>query len=658
VNESAVAPASEPPGRTLGHVGALDGLRGVAVLVVVVYHLSPQTLPGGFLGVSLFFTLSGFLITNLLLVEWQRSRSIDLRRFWGRRFRRLLPAALAGVALVLVLAWASADADQLSRLRGDVLASLGYVANWRFILGGDLYGAGYQAPSPLLHYWSLAIEEQFYIVVAVVALFASRFTGGRRTWFLVFGALAALSMLATVLLAASGAPTTRIYFGSDTRAFELLAGVLLAVVVGFGIPRSWTTRRWRHALWLAAGTGVLVSYFLVGTEQRWLYRGGLWLVALGSVAMILASLDTGPVSRVLSWRPFMALGLISYGIYVYHWPIFLWLDRDTTGIDGLPLAALRLSVTLVASLASYRFLEQPIRRRHLTWRPAAAAGALGIAGLVLIAGVDLLGRQAAGRAIVAESPDIQLSAPTALTVPSPATTAVVPRPPLQRVLFIGDSLVHQAWPTVEDRLSTGGIEARVLGGEGEHLLSGDGQWLEDLREEIKVFDPDLVVLESCCGWGSPWKPDESYRAPDGTVLEPDSDEAWTEWDRMARAFTEVARRDGRAVMWLLAPPARTNGYYGPVEGRIGTANAIYERLAQCTPGVGLLDWRVIAAPDGSFTWTLPDAAGNEVQVRHSDGLHFSPEGQAVLADFTRDVLRSHWQTVGGRRPTEAPACPT
>ena len=172
----------------VAHIAALDGVRGLAVLAVVVYHLDPEALSGGFLGVSLFFTLSGFLITNLLVAEWRATGTIDLGSFWSRRFRRLVPASLAGIVLVIVLspAW---TANQLADLSGDVAGALGYVANWRFIIGGDRYGAGFEAPSPLLHYWTLAIEEQFYLVVGALTVVHAAGRSLRR-WLVVFGALA------------------------------------------------------------------------------------------------------------------------------------------------------------------------------------------------------------------------------------------------------------------------------------------------------------------------------------------------------------------------------------------------------------------------------------------------------------------------------------
>ena len=212
-----------------GRVAALDGLRGLAVLAVVVYHLAPDRLPGGFLGVSMFFVLSGYLITSLLLNESTQTGHIGLRDFWRRRFRRLLPAALVGLALAVVVAALVGDPHQLRTLPGDVVSAAAYVANWHFIAQGVAYGAHYQQPSVVQHFWSLAIEEQFYIVVALLAFALARLSASRRTWGLVFGGLALASMAATLVL--GPADQIAIYFGTGTRAFELLAGALLAIVV-------------------------------------------------------------------------------------------------------------------------------------------------------------------------------------------------------------------------------------------------------------------------------------------------------------------------------------------------------------------------------------------------------------------------------------------
>jgi peptidoglycan/LPS O-acetylase OafA/YrhL len=670
--------------RTLEHRPALDGLRGLAVAAVVVYHLEPDLLPGGFLGVSLFFTLSGFLIGNLLLAEWQADGRVDLGRFWSRRFRRLLPAALITLVLVVALAISSSEQSLLENLRGDILASLGYVANWRFVLNGDLYGAGFEQPSPVLHFWSLAIEEQFYIVVAIAAVLLARHSTRRRTWGIVFGGAALASMAATLVLF-DPRDTNRVYFGSDTRALELLAGVLLAVVAGFAVPRWLAGRPWRHAVGGFTLTLLVAAFVLVETGHTWLYRGGFWLVALGSVALIVAAVDDGPLARGLSWRPLAALGLISYGVYLYHWPLFAWLSPERTGLDGVPLAAVRIGATLALAIASFVLVERPIRQGTfaIPARPVIATATAVAVAAVAIAGASWLGGQADSRAVAASSPSLQLntaitappvSAPpgvgaasdagemaaavgpdTAASATAPTEPDAPPRPPLQRVLFLGDSLMHQSFPTIRDRLATVDVDARAIGGPGQHLMTDNGVWLGELEVALRDYEPDLVVLEACCGWGSPWMT-ESYRAPDGRTIKPDTPDSWQEWERLAAAATDLARADGRPVAWVLAPPAQTNGYYGPIEGRIGLVNSLYQRLVSCRPGTGVIDWRVMSGPDGGFAWELRDSEGSPVRIRSDDGLHFTSPGQAAVADLTRDAVLALWQRPQRATSDAPPIC--
>lgn len=649
--------------RTLPHRPALDGLRGIAVAAVVIYHLEPGLLPGGFLGVSLFFTLSGFLITNLLLAEWRQQGRIDLRAFWARRFRRLLPAALLTLLLVLAVCAGSNDPHLLSNLRGDVLGALAYVANWRFILNGDPYGAGFHEPSPVLHFWSLAIEEQFYVVVAIVAFVLARYARRARTWALTFGAAALGSMLATWWLSSRGSDTARVYFGSDTRAFELLAGVLLAIGAGFTVPSFSRGRWWRHALGPVALGALGAVMLLAGVEQRWLYRGGFWMIAALSVVLIVSALDDGPIARVLTWRPLTALGLISYGVYLFHWPLFAWLTPERLGVDGWAVAGIRIGATLALATGSYLLVEQPIRNGRLpaVRHPALVAGALAATAAILLAGTTWLDGVAARRAVAASTPGLQLNTSLGegeqLDAGLTGTTLddETDPPPLERVLILGDSLLHQSYPSIRDRLASLGIDSLAIGGPGQHLMKNDGAWQAELDRAIDAYDPDLVVLESCCGWGSPWQR-ELYHAPDGRIIEPDTPESWAEWDRLARVLTARARQGGRPVAWVLAPPAQTNGYYGPIETRIDLANDLYRRIARCDPGVGLIDWRVMSGPDGRFVWDLP-AADSPVRIRTEDDLHLTPAGQAAVADLTRDGVSGLWQRTRGRIPPAAsPAC--
>ncbi len=309
---------AEPTGRAHSgtvRVPALDGLRGIAVLAVVLYHLAPDRMPGGFLGVSMFFVLSGFLITSLLLSESASTGHIGLRDFWRRRFRRLLPAALLGLALAVLVAAMVGDPHQLRTLPGDVASAAAYVANWHFIAQGVAYGVHYQQPSVVQHFWSLAIEEQFYIVVALLAFALARSSARRRTWALVFGALAVASMGATLSLGASD--QIEIYFGTGTRAFELLAGSLLAIAVTGRISspsanesgeRSGVLRRVGPQ---AAGALALLAlgaaFLVVRIGDPIVYRGGLWIVAGLTIVVLLAIRSNGvPLPSVVLAAPHRA----------------------------------------------------------------------------------------------------------------------------------------------------------------------------------------------------------------------------------------------------------------------------------------------------------------------------------------------------------------
>ena len=639
----------------LAHIAALDGVRGLAVLAVVVYHLDADLLPGGFLGVSLFFTLSGFLITNLLVAEWRATGTIDLGSFWSRRFRRLLPASVAGIALVIVLspAW---TANQLASLPGDVAGALGYVANWRFITGGDRYGAGFEAPSPLLHYWSLAIEEQFYLVVGAltVVLAAGR---SLRRWLTVFGLLGVVSIIATVVLH-DPLETDRIYFGSLTRMAELIAGVLLALAVGTEMPAR--LRSAVRVVGALAFVAVLGAFVMVDLATGALYRGGFWLMALASVSLIAGAMVDGPMRQMLSWRPLTVLGLFSYGIYLYHWPLFLWLDTERTGLDGWALTGLRLAATALVALASFVWLERPIREGRFAGRPLVAVGVA--SSVLVLGGAWLAAQESDERAVAGEAPAIVLSLEPVTSAPAEVvtgdavaattTSTTVPPPRVERVVIMGDSLIHQAYPTIQDRLVRVGIESNVIGGPGETLMSAQGAWRNALDRALTEHDPDVVILQSCCGTGDPHRPDPYFDA-NGVELIPDSPEVWEEWRRLAWEYTISARRNGALVLWILSPPANTNGYYGPIESRIDVANEIYLAASACSDMIGTIDWSLLAGTDGEFVEALPDENGDLIRVRSADGLHFTEAGQALLADLTRSVVLGTWV---GRSMMEVDQC--
>ncbi len=670
VATSTTEPAgTDPPPRGLGlpRVRALDGLRGVAVAGVLAYHLEVPWLPGGFLGVSLFFTLSGFLITSLLLVERDQHNHVSLRRFWARRFRRLLPVAWAGLVLALVFAAVAGDADQLRRLPGDVISALAEVVNWHFIIAGDSYTAGYQAPSPVLHFWSLAIEEQFYLVfpllIAVLVVRRARL----RTWVMVIAGLLGASMILTLVLY-DPAATSRVYFGTGTRIAEILIGVLLALAV-----HGWWQRepghRFRHrgplrsgavrlSLPLLAAVSTLGLWWRVSLADDWIYRGGLWLVAILSCGLVMGAVSPGPLQRLLGSRALVALGIVSYGVYVYHWPIFLWITPDRTGLSGVALAVARLSVTAVLAVTSYHWLEKPIRQQRIHWSALAGAGVATLAAVIIVSSIAIGSRADAravsavaaatanGASIVTQPPvSNPLVGPGDPTAPGGSGATLPPIAPPARVLFLGDSLLHQAYPVIASQFKEAGMDTKAIGGPGQTLLGHQAAWLADLDKALTEYDPDVVVIESCCGYGNANDP---YLI-DGKPATLDSPELWAAWQEAADRAVEMAQRDGRLVLWVLAPPAKTNGYYGPIEGRIGQANEIALGLPARHPDMSFVDWRIISGPGGSYVDALPDSSGQVVTVRAGDGLHFTPAGMGVLAELTRSSVEQSWQAVQGRR---------
>ncbi len=368
----------------------LDGLRALAVIAVLLYHADLAWIPGGFLGVEVFFVISGYLITALLLAEWRQRGTIDLKTFWLRRARRLLPALY--VLLVVSLAFAVVFLPgEVAGLRGDVLAAFGYVTNWYLIFGQESYFEAVGRPSLLKHLWSLAVEEQFYLIwppILALGLYIGATRLRRRRVLTVALAGAAASAVAMALLYVPGVDPTRIYYGTDTRATGLLCGAALAFLwspkyrpsearhhrLELG-KRGRFRRRWGWTAPLLldilgfAALGAMIWFSLnLGEFQPFLYKGGFALVALATTATIMAVVNPYTVigSRLLGSAPMRWIGVRSYGIYLWHWPVFMVTRPGLdVRIDGLPLLALRLGATVVLAHLSYRYIETPIRRGAL-----------------------------------------------------------------------------------------------------------------------------------------------------------------------------------------------------------------------------------------------------------------------------------------------------
>ena len=425
------------PHPRLPYLRALDGLRGLAVAVVLLFHADVPYVRGGHLGVTAFFTLSGFLITALLLVERTTTGRIHLPSFWARRARRLVPAMLLCFLLVAVVVHL-ADTPPSDGLVRDAIAAALWAANWRFVVDQQTYGDLFSLPSPFQHFWSLAVEEQFYVVfpLLVVALLGARAAApriGRLT--LVLVGLVAVSTWQAARLYDEGAGLGHAYYGTDARMAELLVGALLAVALVRGgqlAALQGRTGRAVQAGGLLGLAGLLATFVLVEKGTPFLYRGGFLLAAVSTAAVIAAVVQPGsPVGRLLGTRPLVLLGLVSYGAYLFHWPLFLLITESFTGAPPVVVLMLRIGVTLGLAWLSYVALETPIRRGALPAVPAFAAWGTGLtAGVLAVAmtaGV-FAPPPGEGEATTAATEEEVLAALPGPPSPLPTTTAAAAKP--------------------------------------------------------------------------------------------------------------------------------------------------------------------------------------------------------------------------------------
>ncbi len=634
----------------LAYQPALDGLRALAVAAVVIFHLDQSGLTGGFLGVDTFFVLSGFLITTLLVLEWRRNSAtgvdgtIAFATFWARRARRLLPALILMMIAVAIFAAFNVAPTELGRLRGDGFAGLFYVANWRFVFSGQSYFDLFNAPSPFRHLWSLAIEEQFYLVWPVVTLVSLRLGRGRlRVLALVagLGAIASIALMATLFEADD---PSRAYYGTDTHAHTILIGVLLALVLVDVSPTALTAARRRAAdgMGVVALVVILVAFASAHDASSWLYHGGSPAFAV-AVAALIGSIMLRPrgfVGRALAVKPFVALGVISYGVYLWHWPVIVYATESRVGISGLRLAAFRIVLTLGAAIASYLFVERPIRaglRGRATWIAAPAGLA---AGAVAI----MLGTTGA------------VAAPSFLEAGIPAvTSSTTLGPPEQgnpiHVVLVGDSLAASLGPGLDDALTARGIAFEADATPGCSILRGvtvqaDGRpypWsracakaiFPALRTVVKTEPrPDLVL------WFASW--DAVDRDLGGRrVRLADSRGRVVLGGEVKRAAALLTAQGARLM--ILTVPSPVPGTATVLPGldearRVRALNAIYRDAGPTRDGrVSILDLAAIVCPDGR----CPAQVAN-VELR-PDGSHFGPDGAKYVGAKLTDAMLECWR---------------
>ena len=521
----------------MGYLPGLDGVRALAVIGVLLYHADLTWISGGFLGVDVFFVLSGFLITSLILEEFDRSGGIDFARFYLGRARRLLPALilmLAAVAVAAAFIWRDAAAS----VRADTIASNFYVNNWWYILNDSSYFEFIGRPPLLKHLWSLAVEEQFYLIWPAVAFLLMKSWGRRGVrWTAIVLALLSTAWMIT-LSVSNGFPEyadpSRAYFGTDSHAMGLLVGAALATFWRPGRLKA-DVPGGAKAIITATGIGALlavIAFFLfVGEFTPWMYQRGGFLVLAVVVAHLIA-MATHPASPLGPWmgtQPWRYIGQRSYGLYLWHWPIFM-VTRPNLDIplDGIPLLALRLGLTFAIAELSYRFVEMPIRRGAIdrwvkAWRTSTgpdrsrrtrqgASAVAGAAAGILVVGFAL-STAPAPAAAEALAPDVAAAlgldqgGPTEVSLDdpeettgaasapaaSPGASAAASDPPKRnpngRLSAIGDSVMLGARNTLKEVIPGTKVDAAVSRFPGAFVGKLERYVARDKLADVVVIHP-------------------------------------------------------------------------------------------------------------------------------------------------------------------------
>jgi peptidoglycan/LPS O-acetylase OafA/YrhL len=620
-------------------ITSLDGLRAVALLIIMGYHFGVGWLQGGFFSLDIFYVLSGYLITGLLLSEYRKRGAIKLSAFWLRRARRLLPALLIVLVAVTLMVRFAEPQGLYPDFRMSALSALFYFSNWWQIAASGNYFVATGPVSPLTHTWSLAVEEQFYLIWPLVVLavmhLSRRFARGLRVLLVVSVVGVVASATEMALLYNPARNTTRLYFGTDTHAQSILVGAVLACVLTMvemrrgneGMaPRARSTlaRRGLVLAGLAGFAGTLtLTVTLVGTSSLD-YRGGFLLSALLAAAIIVAAVCVpgGIVADGLSLRPLVWLGTISYGAYLWHYPIYVYLDPARTGLTGLSLLALRFAGTIALATASYYLVERPVMYGTF-WRSLKAAlpSVVLMGGTVAVIVVGTVGPTTAAAqvkrygvatggvqppVVVVLGDSTALTLAAALDATRPAGTTVVDGGNFGCGLAIATNASNQP-PQLQLPMFTACNQA----------TPADQQWpARDARVVAGTGPGDLVLFVA-----GAWEVQDLLRNGKWTNIEQPSFQRY-ELAQMRRAVA-VGTSHGAHFAFATMPALAAGAAFheAPFPEDSPARWAIYDRLIRQVAGelpasVSVIDYGHVLSPRGVFTEYL-----DGVQVRTPDGVH-------------------------------------
>jgi peptidoglycan/LPS O-acetylase OafA/YrhL len=630
----------------------LDGIRGICLLTVMLFHAPFSWASGGFLGVSTFFTLSGFLITALLLRESHDTGRVDFGAFWERRLRRLAPALWIGVGITLITSswWISTAGRE--RLGFDAISSILFFSNWRFMAPEYAYTGLFVDPSAFQHYWSLAIEAQYYLLFPLLLGLLIKFSGR-------VGLVGLLAILFCLALVAGWADPgdeqaiNRVYYGTDARSVEILAGAILAAVLA---RRPQITAHYGGLLGGLGGlalTGMAITWALSEVTSPWLYRGGFGAYSVLSVALVASALVSGGwMARVLSISPLRWVGKLSYGAYVYHWPIFLVVDEASTGLAPFSLFLLRLGLTLIAAQLSFTLVEEPIRRRK--WFSSrgsvAAVGVTAISCLIigsLAVSPDLLERSKTKlsiektRSFADDAPSLAIFGDsTGLTLGLSVSPWLVSHLGVEMKpggAYLGCSLVSRG--------KTRRRRSWLL--DPEHCRGLQERW----SDKVEEYRPDIAVVLI-----GAWDVRRRLLEEGGSAVIPGD----PEFDSIFRAEVErsvdMFASHGVRVIWLAAPPLR----FTPNEKYPAGSKAAQLMMREYEPArMHRLNQIVFeVAQSRQEEMRIIDLASYissvDSEELRSDGVHYAPNSGALIGEWiaprirhaTIELLGRTWEVSG------------
>jgi peptidoglycan/LPS O-acetylase OafA/YrhL len=636
---------------------ALDGIRALAVLAIILYHDNYSWVKGAFLSVDTFFLLSGFLITTLLILEYRRRAAIKLTSFYERRARRLLPALLLLIAVmaiynhVVVLPW-----DRLN-VRNDMFASLFYFANWRFIADKQGYFELFQVASPLRHMWTLAIEEQYYLIWPLIVFGCMRLARGSvkvLVGFCIVGVFASIYAMQARFVV--GDPSAA-YYATDARAHTILIGALTAIAL-LSFPPSARAGRVLALIAIPAFFFTLFLWYWASGTSSTYYHGGSPLYAIMGAFIMAGALQPGLVQRILAFGPLPWIGRISYGLYLWHWPITVWLIPTRLHVGDTELVMLRLALTFAAATLSYYLVEKPIRdgwRFRRIWTLALFVPAvLAVVALTVWSGTsygpppsyiwglgDPLVCGTPRPAETKEAVDANTKAGP-LQLPSDASK--------QRLLLVGDSSACSLWPGLDAAATSAGMTADKGSVFGCGVASGQitttrNEPITPHSERCPVLTDETETKALAAArpttviWMSIW---EKSDLVDGTKTIVAGTPEWEREinDRMDAALARLRAGGAHVVLVTEAAPAPN-----PAQATQGTndvnENAGYGRLndllrrfqARHPKDVSLVDLATKVCPSG------PPCPEN-VEGLHArpDGHHFTPAASTWAARWLLEQM--------------------